>query len=136
MNDATAPPPPGDLPPSVYRLMSGTLRVGLVLALVLLVSSVAALIVRSPDSSSGSWIAANPLVRYLDLRVLGSGLAARAPEAYLTLGVFALVAVPVVRVVTGMYAFFVHGERRMGLLTTGVLALLLFGLLVLGPLVR
>ena len=126
----------GDLPVSVYRLMATVLRVGLVIALGILTAAIAVLIARSPWSPSGDWISTNPLVRYLDPRVLGAGLAAGTPEAYLTLGVYALVATPVVRVVSGMYSFFQHGERRMGAVATAVLAMLLVGLFVVGPLVR
>lgn len=127
---------PGDLPLSVYRHMSSVLRVGLVVALAVLAASIAALITRHPWSGAGTWVTPNPLVGYLDLRTLGAGLVAGAPEAYLTVGVYALIATPVLRVVTGTYSFFRHGERWMGVLTAGVLALLLVGLLVLGPFVR
>jgi len=135
----TAPPaasPPGDLPNSVYREMALTLRVGLVAALALLGGATVALVARRPSSSSASWISPNPLIRYLDPRVLASGLVSGAPEAYLTIGVYALVATPVVRVATGLYSFYRHGERRMGALTTVVLALLVLGLLVIGPMIR
>jgi uncharacterized membrane protein len=116
--------------------MATVLRVGLVVALGILTAAIAVLVGRSPGSPSGGWISTNPLVRYLDPRVLGAGLAAGTPEAYLTLGVYALVATPVVRVLTGMYSFFQHGERRMGAVATAVLAMLLVGLFVVGPLVR
>ncbi len=49
---------------------------------------------------------------------------------------FVLVATPVVRVITGTAAFLHHGERRMAALTAVVLALLVLGLFVIGPLVR
>jgi len=127
---------PGELPPTVYQHMSTTLRVGLVVALVLLAAAIAALVHRSYASPAGGWVSPNPLVRYLDPRLLAAGLAGGAPEAYLTLGVYALIATPVVRVGTGLYSFLRHGERRMGALTAIVLALLLFGLFVVGPLVR
>lgn len=133
---ARLPPGPGELPISVYRQMASTLRVGLAVALVTLAAAIAALMARQPWSTSAGWISPNPLVRYLDPRVLGHGLATGAPEAYLTLGVYALVATPVVRVATGLYSFFRHGETRMGFLTAAVLALLLIGLLVVGPLIR
>jgi uncharacterized membrane protein len=134
MNGAASAP--GDLPPRVYALMAGVLRVGLVVSLVVLGVAAAVLVARSPASASGGWIATNPLVRYLDLRALAAGLAHGTPEAYLTVGVFALVATPVVRVVTGLYAFAAHGERRMAVLAAAVLGLLFVGLLVVGPLVR
>jgi uncharacterized membrane protein len=135
-----SPPPsapgPGDLPPSVYERLANVLGVGLVIALGLLAVALAVLVARSPHSASAGWISTNPLVRYLDLGALGRGLASGSPEAFLTLGVYALVATPVVRVVTGAQAFLEHGERRLGALTLVVLALLLVGLFVVGPLVR
>lgn len=130
------PGPPGELPPSVSFRMALVLRLGLVVALALLAGGLAALVVRSAGSDAGGWVSSNALVPYLDLRRFAGGLAAGAPSAYLTLGVYALIATPVARVATGLGGFVAHGERRMGALTSVVLALLLVGLLVVGPLVR
>jgi len=141
MNTAEAaavasPPAPGDLPEAVYEEMGDVLGFGLVVALALLAGATAALVVLKPWTGSGGWVASNPLLRYLDPRRLASGIVAGAPEAWLTLGVYALIATPVVRVATGIYAFVRHGERRMAVLTVVVLALVLVGLFVVGPLVR
>jgi uncharacterized membrane protein len=116
--------------------MANVLRLGLVIALALLAAAEVALLVRSPSTTSGQWISSNPLVRYLDPRALGSGLVRGEVEAYLTLGVYALIATPVVRVLTAIDAFARHGERRMAVLATVVLVLLLVGLLIVGPVVR
>ena len=135
----SAPLPAGrdpDLPPAAHRRMASVLRLGLAVALALLAGALVALLVRSAGSDSGSWVHANALLGYLDPRSLAGGLAAGAPTAYLTLGVYALVATPVVRVATGISVFAGHGERRMATLTAAVLALLLLGLFVVGPLVR
>jgi uncharacterized membrane protein len=128
--------PPGELPPQAHLRMARVLRIGLAVALALLGAGLVALVVRSSASDAASWIASNPLVRYFDLRAFGAALASGTPEAYLTLGVYALVATPVVRVLAGIEAFAAHGERRMTILASVVLVLLLFGLLVVGPLVR
>jgi len=128
--------PPGDLPPSVYRVMANVLRVGLLIALGILAVATVVLVARSPWSSSVGWVGTNPLIRELDPRVLWAGLVSGSPQAILTLGVYALVATPVVRVATGLYAFRHHGEGRMVALTSVVLALLLVGLLGIGPFVR
>ena len=139
----TDPAPPaagvssaGDLPASTYRRMAGVLRLGLAVALALLAGGLLALLAQSSGSDAGGWVHSNPLVGYLDPVTFAAGLAAGAPAAYLTLGVYALVATPVVRVATGIAAFAGHGERRMTALTVAVMVLLLFGLLVVGPLVR
>ncbi len=133
---ATPSAGPGELPSSTYRRLTLVLRVGLATALALFVGALLALVARDPSSPAGSWISSNPLVRYLDLPRLAAGLASGSPTAYLTLGVLALIATPVLRVLSGSVAFFQHGERRLGLITASVLALLLLGLLVVGPLVR
>ena len=127
---------PGDLPLGTYRWMAGALRTGLVSALLLLAVSLTAVVYVHPWSSSGTWVSTNPITRYLSLAGLASGLGAVSPEAVLTLGVLVLIATPVVRVITGSVAFFRHGERQMGALTLTVLAMLLIGLFVVGPLVR
>jgi uncharacterized membrane protein len=134
--DPPSVPASTDLPPEAHRRMAAVLRVGLAVAVVLLAVGTAAIAIRSGSSGSAAWIASNPLVRYLDLRALGGAILAGTPQAYLTLGVYALVATPVVRVLTGIGVFAAHRERRMAALAAVVLALLLFGLLVVGPLVR
>lgn len=128
--------PAGELPASAYRRMSLVLRVGLLGALALFAAGLAALVARHGSSASGGWVRPNALAGYLDLRHLGGALAAGTPEAYLTLGVLVLIATPVLRVVGGALAFAGHGERRMALLSLAVLAMLLLGLFVLGPVIR
>ena len=136
MTGEPSPGSPGELPAAVYSEMAATLRAGLAVALAILAGGIIALAALHAGSPSGGWVLPNPLVRLLDPRTLAAGLAAGSPEAYLTVGVYALVATPVVRVGTGVYSFFRHGERRMGLVTTVVLAMLVLGLLVIGPLIR
>ncbi len=131
-----APDGPGDLPPPVQRRMALVLRVGLAVALVLLAAGILALTIRSARSPASAWTSPNPLIQFFDLRAFGRALTSGDPEAYLTLGVYALVATPVVRVVAGIEAFAHHGERRMAVLASTVLAMLLVGLFVVGPLVR
>jgi len=131
-----APPAGPDLPPATYRRTAAVLRLGLAVALTLLAGGLVVLLDRSSGSGSGNWVHANALVGYLDLARLAGGLAAGTPTAYLTLGVYAMVATPVARVVTGISAFAGHGERRMTAIASAVLALLLVGLFVVGPLVR
>ena len=125
-----------ELPPRTYRALTWVLRVGLLVAVVFLGVALAVLVARSPFAESGAYISTNPLTRYLNLRSLATGLASGSPSAYLTLGVFALIATPVARVVGGTLAFVQTGERRMTAITLAVLGLLLVGLFVVGPVVR
>ncbi len=124
------------LPDTEYRWMSALLRGGLLTSLVLLVGALLAYALIHPDLTLAQAIGANPILRFLELPGLGSGLASGDPAAYLTLGLIVLVATPILRVASGFY-YFRHGhERGMEAITLTVLALLLFGLLVLGPVIR
>ncbi|MGA7475875.1 MAG: DUF1634 domain-containing protein [Thermoplasmata archaeon] len=131
-----APPAVKPLPPEAYVRMTLVLRVGLGLSLAILVASLAAYIVTHPGATSGSVLSTNPILGYLSFPGLGSGLASGAVEAFLTLGLVVLVATPLVRVLSGFYYFRQAGERTMTAITLAVLAMLLVGLLVIGPYVR
>lgn len=126
----------GRLPLRVYRRMSLVLLFGLLVALGLFAGGLVALLERASGSASGGWVSPNPLDGDLVLSRFAQGLAHGSPTAFLALGVYALIATPVLRVVAGTAAFYAHGERRMAALAAVVLVLLLVGLLVLGPLVR
>ena len=134
--DRAPTPDPQEIPLATYVRMAWVLRLGLVVAVALLSAAIVATTVKFPTSSSGYWISTNPLVRHLDLPQFAHDLVTGDPTAYLTLGVYALIATPVVRVISGLGAFVHHGDRRMTGLTGAVLVLLLIGLLVVGPLVR
>lgn len=116
--------------------MTLVLRGGLLTALVLLVSGVIAYLIAHPGATSGSALASNPILQYLSLEGLARGLASGSLEAYLTLGLLALVATPIVRVASGSYYFRRGHERSMTAITIVVLVLLFLGLLVIGPLLR
>jgi uncharacterized membrane protein len=124
------------LPPEAYQRMTFTLRAGLFLALGILVGGLVAYLVIYPGATSGSVLSENPILSYLSLGGLVSGLASGSVEAYLTLGLVALIATPIVRVLTGFYYFRKAGEGAMTAITLGVFAMLLLGLLVIGPHVR
>jgi uncharacterized membrane protein len=137
-----APPGPtveeeeGQLAPSAYVWMTRVLRIGLVAAVVLLLGALIAYLIANPGATSGDVLATNPILGYLGISGLAAGLASGQPSAYLTLGLLVLVATPLVRVLSGSIYFERAGERGMTIVTATVLALLLFGLLVLGPLIR
>lgn len=116
--------------------MSWVLRIGLVASLTIVGVTLALYAVGHPSTSFGGLLSPNPALPFLDLGAFTSGLAHGNPVAYLTLGLVVLVATPLVRVASGLYFFRRAGERTLEAICLSVLALLLFGLLVLGPLVR
>jgi len=124
------------LPPEAYVRMAFVLRLGLVLSLAILGGGLVAYVATHPGISSASILSENPILSYLSLGGLASGLASGSIEAYLTLGLVVLVATPIIRVLSGFYYFRRAGERSMTAITLGVFALLLVGLLVIGPYVR
>lgn len=124
------------LPAAAYVRMSLVLRFGLGVALAILGSGLLLYLAVHPDVSSGSILASNPVLAYLSIGGLGAGLASGSVDAYLTLGLIALVATPILRVLSGFYYFRRAGERSMTVITFTVFVLLLFGLLALGPFVR
>jgi len=134
--DPAADPPAKPLPLDAYLRMTLVLRLGLGLALAILGAGIVVYIVQNPNADSSSVLSNNPILGYLSLGGLGSGLAAGAVGAILTLGLIVLVATPIVRVLSGFYYFRRAGERTMTAITLTVLAMLVIGLLVIGPLVR
>ncbi len=136
---AEPPPPagaPGPLPAAAYRRMTLVLRIGLLSALAILLSALAAYLVENPSGTSAGTISSNPITSYLTLAGLAHGLATGTPEAYLALGTFVLIATPLLRVATGIYYFGAHHERTLTAVTVTVLILLLLGILVIGPLIH
>ncbi len=132
----TAAPLLRPLPDSAYRRMTLVLRAGLLTALALLLGALVTYLGQHPGASSGVATATGSIAPYLSLGGLGHGLATGAPGAYLALGVFVLIATPILRVATGLYYFHRGHERTMALVTFAVLALLVLGVLVIGPWIR
>ncbi|MGA8664421.1 MAG: DUF1634 domain-containing protein [Thermoplasmata archaeon] len=132
----TNPTGPPVLPDSAYSRMAIVLRGGLLLALGIMVAALVWYLLVFPSATLAGAIATNPILGYLGLTGLLQGLASGAPAAYLTLGLLALVATPILRVASGFYYFRLGRERAMEAITLSVLVMLFFGLLVLGPLIR
>lgn len=124
------------LPPAAYARMTFVLRVGLGLSLAILGGGLIAYLLSHPGGSSSSVLSGNPILGFLSLQGLASGLGAGNVGAFLTLGLVVLVATPIVRVLSGLYYFRQAGERTMTGITLGVFLLLLVGLLIIGPYVR
>ncbi len=132
----TTPADGPHLPDVEYRRMSLILRIGLSTSLVLLIGGLLVYLVQHPHLGFDQALAHNPILQYLGFTGLVDGLAAGNMAAVLTLGLLALVATPILRVMTGFYYFRHGGERTMAQVTLTVLILLLFGILVLGPILR
>lgn len=124
------------LPSEAYVRMTFVLRVGLGVSLAILAGGILAYLILNPGASSSSVLSENPILGYLSLPGLGSGLASASVGAILTLGLIVLVATPIVRVLSGLYYFRRAGERAMTAVTLAVFVLLLVGLLFIGPHVR
>jgi uncharacterized membrane protein len=124
------------LPDAAYRLTTVVLRVGLAASLAILLAALVAYLLANPGETSAAAVSSNPIVQYLTFGGLAHGLAVGAPDAFLTLGIFVLIAAPITRVVVGIYYFRQGHEREMTAITAAVLVLLLVGLLVLGPYIR
>ncbi|MGB6500540.1 MAG: DUF1634 domain-containing protein [Thermoplasmata archaeon] len=115
--------------------MALVLRIGLAASMIVFLGSITAYLLEHPGVISSSSVA-GAAVRYLPLSALAAGLAHGDPVAYLTLGVLLLVATPIARVLSGLYYFQRGGERTMAGIALAVFSMLVFGLLVLGPLIR
>ena len=124
------------LPLAAYSRMTFVLRAGLVSSLTILAVALGFYLVQQPSMTSEGTIGSNPALQYLNLNGLWAGLVTGAVPAYLTVGLLVLVATPLVRVLSGFYYFRHGGERAMAGVTITVFALLLVGLLLVGPLVR
>lgn len=133
---APAPAPPVHrLSEEAYPRMAWILRIGLFASLAVFLGAIADYLARHPHAV-WSGTEANPSAAYLTVPGLFGGLAAGAPVAYLTLGILLLVATPLARVLSGLYYFERDGESSIAAVALTVFLMLLFGLFVVGPLIR
>jgi uncharacterized membrane protein len=124
------------LPDAAYQRMTLVLRAGVSAAVLVLLVALLAYLLAHPGATSAEALASNPILGFLSLGGLASGLASGSREAYLTLGLLLLVATPILRVASGLYYFARAGERTIAAVIAVVLVLLLFGILVAGPYLR
>jgi len=122
------------LPDEAYRRISWVLRIGVTAAAVLLSAALVDFVLRHPGESFSTFLNENPIRGYLSLRGLAYGIQQGHSQALLTLGILVLVATPLARVATGWYYLQRNGDRPLARVALVVLALLLIGILVLGPL--
>jgi uncharacterized membrane protein len=139
VNDPTPPvrglPPPDRLLEEASPRIALVLRVGLTASMLVFLGTIATYLALHPNALREA-SPTSETIHFLTLGGLGHGLATGAPIAYLTLGVLLLVATPIVRVLSGLYYFRRGGERTMAAIASTVFVLLLFGLFLLGPLIR
>jgi uncharacterized membrane protein len=128
--------PPARLPATAYPRMALVLRIGLGLAVALILGSLAVLVAQHPGEQATATLPPSSTTADLNLVHLGHELLAGDPVAFLTLGLLVLVATPLVRVASGLYYFHRSREAAIEGVAFTVLLLLLLGLLVIGPLVR
>lgn len=115
--------------------MSRLLRTGLLLsAAVVLVGLVRALI--EGGSLPLGQLATETNRAAFDPGAIGSGLLAGSAPSIVALGLLLLVATPVARVALGAYSFSLERDPLLVRATIVVLALLLLGLFVIGPLLH
>jgi len=134
MTSDSAPNPP--LPEAAYRRMAQVLRVGLAISGVLLGVALVAFVAKHPGITLSNVLGANPIEDYLTFPGLVSGVVEGHTQAYLTIAILVLVLTPLARVVTGLYYFARAKDRPLARISLAVLVLLVFGILVLGPLFR
>lgn len=116
----------GRAPPALRRLVSGTLRVGVGVAGVLLAVGTALSVVEG----SPRYDRATAFGTAFSLRALGGSLASAEPVAFLQLGLIVLVVTPLVRVVISAVEFSAARDRAFTALTLAVLALLVLSVVV------
>jgi len=112
----------------VDQLLGNLLRIGVIVAtIVAVIGGVLLLMQRGLAPASGHVFASEPP----ELRSVGGiirGVAARQPAAIVQLGLVLLIATPVARVAMSLVAFILQRDRVYIVVTTIVLALLIFSL--------
>ncbi len=119
----------------MHRL-SWSLRIGLVASSVLFSIGLLDFLARHPGEDSASALASNPISGYLTFGGLVQGLATGHAQVLLVLGILGLVATTLFRVAFAGAYFYTRREGPSTILSGVVTALLLFGLLFLGPMLR
>jgi uncharacterized membrane protein len=126
----------GSLPPRDYVIMSRVLRGGLFSSAAFFVVFAILFVAQNWNADPTTLIQHNPIELYLSFAGISHGLVAFQYSAYLTIGVFLMIATPVARVATGVIFFEHNHERGMTWVTLAVLSMLILGLLYIGPTIR
>jgi uncharacterized membrane protein len=125
--------PEGSISAGAYRRMAWVLGTGIAAAALVLAVALVDFLRRHPGASFSSFLTNNPIQNYLTFSGLITGIEQGHSQALLTLGILILVATPLARVATGAYYFHRAGDRTLARIALTVLALLLVGTLILGP---
>jgi len=122
-------------PTSMNVVLSNVLRYGVLLSAAIIVFGTALLITREGFASVEGFVVYNPNqvphgTFAVSLGAMAQGLLVLDPFAVIELGVLALLATPVARVLFSAFLFAVEGDRTYVYITAMVLLLLLFSMLV------
>lgn len=128
--------PMSELPQEAYSTMALVLRVGLALALAVLLGALATYLARYTSITPDQLIQNNPIEGYISPQGLVNGLLGLHSEAFMTLGILVLAVTPIARVFTGLWYFRKAGDRPLAWVAFTVLMLLLIGFFIIGPVVR
>lgn len=122
-------------PSSMNVVLSNVLRYGVLLSAAIIIFGTALLITREGFASVGAFVTYNPNqvphgTFAVSLGAMVQGLLVLDPFAVIELGVLALLATPVARVLFSALLFAAEGDRTYVYVTVVVLLLLLFSMLV------
>jgi uncharacterized membrane protein len=122
-------------PESMTNVLSGVLRFGVLLSGAIMLVAVALFVARYSSQSASEFLTYIPgQIPHgqftVGLSSLPAGLAELDPFSYVELGVIVLLATPVARVLLSVFLFAAEGDRTYVYITTAVLLLLLFSILV------
>ena len=123
-------------PPAAYERVSVLLRSGVVGFFVLATVGMVTQLFQDPSQTVGQLTASNPATDYGSVGVYLDQLFHFSGDSVILVGIFLMIAVTVGRVVYAMVDFYRGKERTLAILCGSVVALLLVGLFVVGPMVR
>jgi uncharacterized membrane protein len=123
-------------PESMNIVIGKVLRYGVIISAFVILLGALGLVAASDGSEASGLLSYNPSTiphgswYEVSFSGLASGLAALAPYAWIELGVILLIATPVARVLISVFLFAAERDRRYVVITSVVLVLLLFSMLV------
>lgn len=121
-------------PESMSAVIGNVLRYGVILSALIIALGILRLGTTASYTEVSSFLAYNPSIPHdgisLSLSGLMTGVASLDPVSLIELGIMVLIATPVSRVMISILLFGAEKDRQYVLITSVVLALLLFSMLV------